>query len=250
MSCRSLLVLALLLVLPAPAAAFNSSCYTEDGEHCSHFDGYEAPRSRWYHDDLTPGSTDAEHAQIWIRAAEVSGLPPELLDEFRLRHFSSDEVLPWSEAVTNPTGLMSVMTFSGIADREYQSWAPVSFAPDSIRDRTHTIAEFSQLPDFSWALWDWAQGNETCPAVDGLEPDICHLFAEHLGSLNSSHFLPQGADWYAHYHDLALDRSNDLIWACTWGQGTGDFEPRAPQEDPEVNPLDLCDLARQTLCNL
>lgn len=88
------------------------------------------------------------------------------------------------------------------------TYLPASFASAT---RTHTrevtAGEFAQLPDFSFGLWDWAQGHETCPINDGSDATLCHDFASHMGPVNSNHFVPQAATSYASYHRLAVARA-------------------------------------------
>ncbi|HSP77052.1 MAG TPA: hypothetical protein VLQ93_00885, partial [Myxococcaceae bacterium] len=73
-----------------------------------------------------------------------------------------------------------------------------------------TPGELAQLPDFSYALWDWATGHETCPLPGaGVDATKCHDFATHMGPVNSNHFLPQAGRFYAHYHALALARATE-----------------------------------------
>jgi len=69
------------------------------------------------------------------------------------------------------------------------------------------VGEFTHLPDFSWALWDWASGHETCPLEGASSLADCHDFAAHMGPVNSNHFVPQYREYYRHYHQLALARA-------------------------------------------
>jgi hypothetical protein len=68
-----------------------------------------------------------------------------------------------------------------------------------------SVSEFAQLPDFGYALWDWALGFSECPSSVPFLPSYCHKFVGFMGVLNSNHFLPQGQDNYAHYHGIALE---------------------------------------------
>ena len=45
----------------------------------------------------------------------------------------------------------------------------------------YSIGEFTHLPDFSWAVWDWASGHETCPLEGATSVAECHDFASHMG---------------------------------------------------------------------
>lgn len=69
--------------------------------------------------------------------------------------------------------------------------APLDLAT-AIETRSVEIAVFAQLPDKSWALWDWASGNEGCPPLGTSAFDGCHAFTAHMGWLNANHFLLWG----------------------------------------------------------
>ncbi len=90
------------------------------------------------------------------------------------------------------------------------TYQPAGFSLATRRHaRVKTVGEFAQLPDFSFSLWDWALGHETCPLADGTDPTLCHDFASHMGPVNSNHFMPQAGRAYAGYHALALARARD-----------------------------------------
>jgi hypothetical protein len=146
--------------------------------------GLAAARTRW---GVAPngGAVDprAEHARLWLETLAVSGLPASLNADIELPVFTSDgEVL----------GLPSVR--------------PVRTGAARRRLRVTSLAELTQLPDFSFTLWDWATGNEGCPPGP-LNPDVCHEYFPHIGMLNSNHMLPQAQRFYDHYHRLALQRA-------------------------------------------
>ncbi len=169
-------------LLLGSALAFDSVCHTEDGEVCKY--GYEAARNRWLNED-------SEHAHIFAATLSLSGLPEDLNEPFSLRHFSSDDEF--------------VGTVSG---KTFESYMPVRADPKKVRNRVVTIGEFSQLPDFSYSLYDWLAGNELCDAYSVLtDPERCHQFKTHMGALNSSHFLPQARRFFEHYHVLAMNRA-------------------------------------------
>jgi hypothetical protein len=192
---RHLLVSSLLL-LSLPAAAWESVCYEqadttrEPGEYpqdsgpfCTPAAGPNTARHRWV------GKLD-EHRRLWELTREKAGLPAEVSATSRLRVFTS----------ANP------LTVEG---QQLTSLQPVPFAEAArVQVRAFTPGELAQLPDFSYALWDWATGHETCPLAGvGSDATQCHDFASHMGPVNSNHFLPQARGFYAHYHFLALGRA-------------------------------------------
>ncbi|MBI5514662.1 MAG: YncE family protein [Deltaproteobacteria bacterium] len=190
---RLTLTLALLL-LGLPAQAWQSFCYvypdgvapsfTHTGPQCG--PGPESARQRWI------GQGD-EHRQLWNRARYLAGLPREFTDEdLRLRVYTS------RRDVT-------------VGTRTQTSLLPVPFErAERAQTRVWQVAEFTHLPDFSYSLWDWATGNETCPLADETaSPEACHNYIDHLGPTNSSHFLPQAGLFYRHIHALAMTRARD-----------------------------------------
>jgi hypothetical protein len=123
-------------------------------------------------------------------AATKAKLPSKLNADFVLRSYSSGPPI-----------------MDGAA--EYEPQTPVLLLPDRSVTRTVRVAEFTQLPDFSFSLWDWATGNEQCPLDDDLQPQACHDYNAHHGPLNTSHFLPQARNFWAQYHALAIDRMEE-----------------------------------------
>lgn len=82
--------------------------------------------------------------------------------------------------------------------------------------RTHYLAEMAEVPDLSYSISDWLLGNEHCIATNALVPEAqgtpegmvaCHTFGSHMGSVNSTHFLPQAKALYELYHAHALQRA-------------------------------------------
>lgn len=66
-------------------------------------------------------------------------------------------------------------------------------------------ANFAGLPDYSYAIYDWLNKNETCPAFNQSKYEwLCHDFFGWLGALNSVHFGSQAQKMYAHHHENAL----------------------------------------------
>ncbi|HYH94610.1 hypothetical protein [Hyalangium sp.] len=193
---RHLFLLALLLSLPA--VAWESVCYEQpdttkepseypqnSGSWCSPAAGPNTARHRWV------GKLD-EHRRLWEVTREKAGLPAESSATMRLRVFTSGAPVP-------------------VAGQQLTSLQPVPFAEaERVQLRSITPGELAQLPDFSYALWDWATGHETCPLPGaGEDATLCHDFASHMGPVNSNHFLPQAGRFYAHYHALALGRARE-----------------------------------------
>ncbi len=172
-----------LLVVASTAGAYDSRCYV--GTEACH-DGPQAARNRWI------GPSD-EHRQLWEATVARSGVRADLAsNDFTLDVFAADDV------VAEGTG-QSIPTLTPVAFDDAERAHP----------RTMSAAEFAQLPDFGYALWDWATGFETCPlGLPGPTPlDACHAFKTHMGAVNSNHFLPQAQAFYAYYHRLALGRA-------------------------------------------
>ncbi|MCA9489045.1 MAG: hypothetical protein KC621_03965 [Myxococcales bacterium] len=165
-------MIALTLFLGAVAFGYDSVCHDPTGAVCAAGPATASPEANW--------STDSsEHRDLFDQTMALAGLPAELRQPFELPSFVPARGLN-----------------------------PPAFA-DAARvvERGRLIAEFAQLPDFSYSLWDWASGNETCPILAGEDAATCHLFEQHMGAVNSNHFLPQAQDFYGHYHALALARA-------------------------------------------
>lgn len=161
------------------AHAYDSRCYLADGSACA--EGAQAARGRWV------GPSD-EHRQLFVAGMERAGLPMELNAPLDLTIFTSGRVVLVGEG---PAPSLIPASLGDVGD---------------VQRRVTTAAEFAQLPDFGYALYDWALGLETCP-VDNVDAETCHLFAGHMGALNSNHFLPQAQVFYRYYHELALVRA-------------------------------------------
>lgn len=181
---RAAFVLAL---LPATALAWESVCYDSAGKACSPSAGPETTHQRWI------GPLD-EHRQLFETTAKKAGLPAALTAEQSLVVFTAAD----------------------------NSLRPVAFDQTSrANTRKFTPGELAQLPDFSYALWDWASGNEECPLNDVTDPVLCHDFASHMGPVNSNHFAPQSSLYYAQYHALALARAHECKTMATALTGAG-----------------------------
>ncbi len=168
-------IVVFLAALAAPAAlSWDSGCKNVDGEACS---SLEAARLPWENE---------EHARLWLETRALAGLPASVDADFRLRSYVSGD---------NVDATVSL------------SPAPYD-AAFAVVERDVTVAQFAMLPDFSFALWDWASGNEGCPpAGTSGGPELCHLFEGHLSWLNASHFLPMAGDAFVEAHTRALGRA-------------------------------------------
>lgn len=177
-----------LVLLAGVAQAYDSKCYVHDDVEapdparaepdCA--EGPQAARQRWI------GVLD-EHRQFFESSRVLAGLPADLSEAVTLRVFTGSDPVD-------------------VAGSEEDSLVPVAFwDAERVQTRTYTAGELAQLPDFSYALWDWATGNETCP-LPGLAIDAaaCHGFKSHMGAVNSNHFVPQAGAFYARTHGLAV----------------------------------------------
>jgi len=193
-------------VAPATSFAWDSICYRfkdptrkvselvksaaiEKSRGC---EGIEAARGRWRDVDYQLD----EHRRIFELAVSQAGLPKSVLETQNLAVLTDfpSATAVGAEGATDSVDLMTLTTAHGATYR--------SFALD----------EFAQLPDFSFGLWDWARGNETCPLESLVAPfdthQQCHTFKSHMGAINSNHFPPQSDQWAAHYHQLAMTRAS------------------------------------------
>jgi hypothetical protein len=188
-----------LLLIASPAFAYESVCfqYADNSKETTQLDaasrvtctpaaGPNTARHRWV------GPLD-EHRLLFERAREAAGLPAAVSATFALDTFTSDATV-------------------AIGAAQSGTLIPTPFAL-SKRQRTRhlSVAELSQLPDYSYSLWDWATGHETCPLTGGGDPTVCHDFTTHMGPVNSNHFLPQAQNFYVEYHQLALSRADACL---------------------------------------
>ena len=205
------LVALLVLIVPSTVLAFDSACYcdadsnatpeslaTNATTECSggrllgitnpNAFGVVYARGRW----IGPSS---EHYFLWRDAMIASGLPASLRANVHIRQFTSG-------------GTLSRLSHPVCLSRACPSYDPVDFtAAEAVVDRTLSIGELAQLPDFSYALWDWASGNERpCPS-SGIGGFGCHSIPGHTGLVNANHFLPTAREWHRHYHALAISRA-------------------------------------------
>lgn len=188
------LVVAAALLFAREARAWESACSTfanptqeasalkqAEGVACAPT-GVQTARQRWV------GPLD-EHRQLWEATRALAGLPD----------------------VTSATVALPVYTTAAtVTDAGLPTLTPAPFDEATrLRFRHVTPGELTQLPDWSYALWDWASGHETCPLAGASDVTDCHDFAAHMGPVNANHFVPQAQGTYAHYHALALGRAAD-----------------------------------------
>jgi len=180
----------LLTLLAAPAFGFESVCYDSANHYCSPAAGPNTARNR------RVGNLD-EHRQLFVTTLQKAGLPSSLSAPQTLDVYTSSSTVTIGSAVV-PT------------------LQPAPFEEATrVATRTFTAPELAQLPDFSYALWDWASGHEICPEMDVIDPVLCHDFASHMGPVNSNHFAPQTQQFYARYHQRALDRAAECKTMAT-----------------------------------
>lgn len=78
---------------------------------------------------------------------------------------------------------------------------------------------FAGVPDYSFAIYDWLNKNQTCPAFESeTYTSKCHEFIGWLGGLNSVHFGTQAKEMYAHHHRNAValaERAAEMYEAMT-----------------------------------
>ncbi len=191
-----------LLIAARPASAWDSICYeyadstkkvadlqfTPGSRGC---EGIEAARGRW----RDPEHQLDEHRRVLELAIQQAGLPAAVLETMNLPVLTrSASFTVFGKNGSRPT---VEPRSPGDADRGVY--------------RSFSIDELAQLPDFSFALWDWGRGNEDCPLAPLPQPhdqaQECHQFSSHMGATNSNHFPPQSDTWFDYYHDLAMSRA-------------------------------------------
>jgi hypothetical protein len=167
------------------------------GTPCAPSAGPATARERWVSSALD------EHRRLWEMTRIKAGLPKEV------------------------SATRTITVFTGPARVDINgsmepTLIPVRFeAAERVAYRSFSIGEFTHLPDFSWALWDWASGHEVCPLEGATSLNDCHDFAAHMGPVNSNHFVPQSREYYAHYHRLALARAEECRMLGLRLTGTG-----------------------------
>jgi len=182
----SILIYVVLAISPGALVAYDSHC-GNDSITCA--DGYAKARTRWGVNEGGQFTRGAEHARIWLRSRELSGLPASLDDPISLEVFTSGEMI------------------GGGGTASYETAIPVLNGASGTMQRITSLAEMTMLPDEAYNLWDWASGNELCPPDENQDPVFCHSYEFHMGPLNRNHMVPQSQRFYEHYHQLALDRA-------------------------------------------
>jgi hypothetical protein len=189
-------ILSVSLAAPSVAHAWDSRCYeyqdvTRDPSAlrptappaCAPEAGPHVVRARWI------GPLD-EHRAIFERTRRLAGLPESISSTVRLQVFTDGHVVN--------DGHAQIATLTPTAFESARATA----------NRYFTVGELAQLPDFSYALWDWATGNEECPLPDvGTDAVDCHAFGTHMGPVNANHFVPQSREFYAAGHRAAMTRA-------------------------------------------
>lgn len=191
--------LAAFVVFGTPAHAFDSlACEPGTSVDC---EGLAAARIPWLR---------SEHALAWLKTRELAGLPAAIDEPFSVR------------TLLGGTSIEGQPSFEAV---------PLDAVMDTVT-RQVEIAVFAQLPDFSYALWDWVSGHESCPPAGTAGFAACHAFKGHMGWLNSNHFLPQAEQAFFHFHDLALARAGEC-------RQTGSLVAGASRSDDGL--LNACD---------
>ena len=189
------LTIAFVMIAPS-LLAWDSHCYdyadttlepaayaSMTGTPCAPSDGPHTVRARWI------GPLD-EHRAIFERTRRLAGLPDSVSATVHLRVFTD------GHSVTD--GHAAVPAFTPVAFEQTRAVAMRSFS----------VGELAQLPDYSYALWDWATGNEQCPLDEANTDAIdCHAFSTYMGPVNANHFVPQARWFYTYEHGLALARA-------------------------------------------
>jgi hypothetical protein len=179
---RALLCVSLVLASASADAYDSLACGPSLAPLRLDCDGITAARTPW---------VQSEHADIWLRARDLAGLPASLDEPFEVTTLLGNAIVRDNDNGEFPS--FEVVPL------------PLVFETTA---RTMELSVFAQLPDKAYSLWDWTSGNESCPATDSAD-DVpeCHKFEAHMGWLNSNHFLPQAGKVFRRYHDLALQRA-------------------------------------------
>lgn len=155
----------------------------------------------------------SEHASIAKVAANRAGLlDTTLFDPFWVSYASQNTYVASPLDLDASTGLTK-------PDARYivgQSYLPTGGLPGSAHaNRSISLLEVAQFPDFVNSLADWATGAELCPlagvagAYEGPLNDACHEFKLAMGATNVTHFKPLNRAMWRYYHKLALERMHD-----------------------------------------
>ncbi|WP_047855570.1 hypothetical protein [Archangium gephyra] len=135
-----------------------------------------------------------------------------------------------ADGITDTQGMLTLFAGGTTGTRAtVTDWAAVVQRVE----RPYSPAMFADLPDFSFSVANWLDGNERCP-LTGWSTDSCYdadsffftgLTGWLVAGLNSSHFLPQARSAWSVYHTLALDtaaRCKELDTAFAGLEGSDD----------------------------
>ncbi len=209
--------LALVVFQASNARAWHSFCGTSDFGHGSRptlecRPGFEAARP-----ESAPGAGSGsasrrfrgEHVRLTREAARRAGITEESLVILPLKGvvtLTNDDTFPRDQTFDDIE--QSVVGRSSAPDR----WARVGPVPfdEATRMAIRKISALagSEIPAYSFGLYDWVNGNESCPLAGtpaGATPEACHSPGQYLGAVGSTHFPPQADLTYRHYHRLAIE---------------------------------------------
>lgn len=151
------------------------------------------------------GGEGAEHLQITREAARAAGLldATSLFDKFWVRYPAKNAYVTSAINDSSDPASYSQLVAPSLEPTE---WADM----ETLATRGISLAELSQLPDYSSSLDDWLLGNEKCP-IENTEGayagaslvNSCHDFSLTMGGLNVTHFAPLNREMFEYYHGLA-----------------------------------------------
>ncbi len=183
--------------------------------------GWVKTRRAW---NVTPTAEElgdghgAEHLAGVLLAAKLAGFDTTSIFKtpMFIRYPAANRMIASPVSPTNKgTGEVDSNVVAG------PSFVPVTFDKAASHVvRAISLAELVQLPDESYSISDWANGNEVCPlkgvtsssgaSIFGENHDAdvnaCHEYERALGVLNISHFMPAAESFFRYYHRLAVER--------------------------------------------
>jgi hypothetical protein len=203
-------LLAACLLLPTHSTAFDSRV-SGTAPLSDQPSGREAARHQYY----------AEHVPYLDGVLAGSGIPQAI--------GGSPSDLAWNQERTLWVPTLDT-ALTGFSNQPYTVLPVDPSEAARLRPRAIVPSMFAELPDFSYSLYDWISGNETCPPDPatsmGGDADGCHAFRGWMGALNSTHFPPQASSMHWHYDQL----SRNIGEVCTdyqdaMGYGLGNAGP-------------------------
>lgn len=157
---------------------------------------------------------ESEHYLIAKAAASLAGLAAtSLFDPFFVRYATQNALIASPRDLDTNGYLVNTSPYL-----VGQSWLPAaSLIASTQAERSISLFEIAELPDFSSSLADWAAGNEICPIPDTTgaftsavsDLQACHAFPMVLGAINATHFAPLNQQTWAYYHSLAIKRMKE-----------------------------------------